>query len=146
MVPATFTFIDALPLTVNGKLDAKALPEPDRAGSTVAPVAFTEATPLQHNIQTVWRDVLHIPEPGLDQNFFDVGGNSLHIAEVHARLQTVLDRQFSITELFAHSTIRALATHFAAGPQARGPGEAQLRAERQRSALLARRNLRHDGK
>jgi hypothetical protein len=146
MVPATFTFIDALPLTVNGKLDAKGLPAPDRTGSTVAPAGFTEATPLQRDIQTVWRDVLQIPEPGLDQNFFDVGGNSLHIAEVHARLQTVLDRQFSITELFAHSTIRALATHFAPGTQSRGPAEAQLRAERQRNALLARRNLRHDGK
>lgn len=146
MIPASFTFIDVLPLTVNGKLDAKALPAPDR---TVAPVAatFSDATPLQRSIAAIWIDVLQIPEPGLDRNFFDVGGNSLHVAEVHARLQTLLDRRFSITELFTHSTIRALATHFSAEPKSRAAAaDARLRAERQRDALSARRNLRHDGK
>jgi len=145
MVPASFTFIDVLPLTVNGKLDAKSLPAPDRRMAPAAP-AFSDATPLQRSIGAIWSDVLQVPEPGLDQNFFDVGGNSLYVAEVHARLQTLLDRRFSITELFAHSTIRALAAHFSAEPKSGGQAEAQLRAARQRDALSARRNLRHDGK
>jgi len=88
--------------------------------------------------------MIQIPEPGLDQNFFDVGGTSLHVAEVHARLQTALGRQFSITELFAHSTIRDLAGHFSADAIPSGPADARLRAQRQRDALSARRNLRHD--
>ena len=144
MVPASFTFIDALPLTVNGKLDVKALPPPDRHAGIAATVGFAEATPLQRSIRDIWRDVLQIPEPGLDQNFFDVGGTSLHVAEVHARLQSALGRQFSITELFAHSTIRALAGHFAADAKPSGAADARLRAQRQRDALSARRNLRHD--
>jgi len=144
MVPASFTFIDALPLTVNGKLDVKALPPPDRHAGISAPAGFAEATPLQRSIRDIWRDVLQIPEPGLDQNFFDVGGTSLHVADVHARLQTALGRQFSITELFAHSTIRALAGHFSADAKPSGPADARLRAQRQRDALSARRNLRHD--
>ena len=146
MVPASFTFIDAMPLTVNGKLDAKALPVPDRTAGSVAPRTFTDATPLQRSIAAIWQEVLQIQEPGLDQNFFDVGGNSLHLAEVHARLQTQLERQFSITELFAHSTIRALATYFSAEPKTGGTADARLRAQRQRDALSARRNLRNDGK
>lgn len=144
MVPASFTFIEGLPLTVNGKLDVKALPPPDRRAGVAAPAGFADATPLQRSIRDVWRDVLQIPEPSLDQNFFDVGGTSLHVAEVHARLQTLLGREFSITELFAHSTIRALATHFSADPKPSGAADARLRAQRQRDALSARRNLRHD--
>ena len=144
MVPASFTFIDALPLTVNGKLDVKALPPPDRHSGIAAQVGFAEATPLQRSIRDIWRDVLQIPEPGLDQNFFDVGGTSLHVADVHARLQTALGRQFSITDLFAHSTIRALAGHFSADVKPSGQADARLRAQRQRDAFSARRNLRHD--
>ncbi len=144
MVPASFTLIDGLPLTVNGKLDVKALPPPDRRAGLAAAAGFADATPLQRSIRDVWRDVMQIPEPGLDQNFFDVGGTSLHVADVHARLQTLLGREFSITELFAHSTIRALAAHFSADPKPSGAADARLRAQRQRDALSARRNLRHD--
>ena len=143
MVPASLTCIDALPLTVNGKLDVKALPAADR-NPGLAPVAgLPEATPLQRSIREIWRDILQINEPGLDQNFFDVGGTSLHVAEVHARLQAVLGREFSITELFAHSTIRALAGHFSSEVPTAETTEARLRAQRQRNALSAQRNRRH---
>lgn len=143
MVPASLTCIDALPLTVNGKLDVKALPAADR-NPGLAPVAgLPEATPLQRSIREIWRDILQINEPGLDQNFFDVGGTSLHVAEVHARLQAVLGREFSITELFAHSTIRALAGHFSSEVPTAETTEARLRAQRQRNVLSAQRNRRH---
>lgn len=143
MVPASLTCIDALPLTVNGKLDVKALPAADR-NPGLAPVAgLPEATPLQRSIREIWRNILQINEPGLDQNFFDVGGTSLHVAEVHARLQAVLGREFSITELFAHSTIRALAGHFSSEVPTAETTETRLRAQRQRNALSAQRNRRH---
>jgi amino acid adenylation domain-containing protein len=145
MVPATFTFIDRLPLTVNGKLDVKALPPPSRPAVPPA-AALTEGTPLERGIAEIWRDVLQIPEPGLDRNFFDVGGNSIHVAEVHARLQKLLGRQFSITELFAHSTVRALAAHFSVGAETKAaPNANLLRAQRQRETLLAQRKIRRDG-
>jgi amino acid adenylation domain-containing protein len=147
MVPATFTFIERLPLTVNGKLDVKALPPPDNSLRPPTAAAGTQGTPLERGIAGIWRDVLQIPEPGLDQNFFDVGGNSLHVAEVHTRLQKLLDRQFSITELFAHSTIRALARHFSSTVRIDGAANAnRVRAQRQRETVLARRNVRLDRK
>ncbi|MDB6085663.1 MAG: Non-ribosomal peptide synthetase [Gammaproteobacteria bacterium] len=155
MVPSAFTFIDALPLTVNGKLDVKALPPPDMGPIPAPAPATVEGTALERGIAGIWRDVLHIREPGLDQNFFDVGGNSIHVADVHSRLQKLLARQFSITELFAHSTVRTLAAHFAGGATAGGAtaggtagdgavDASRLRAQRQRDALLSRRNLRQD--
>jgi len=147
MVPATFTFIERLPLTVNGKLDVKALPPPDNSLRPPTAAAGTHGTPLERGIAGIWRDVLRIPEAGLDQNFFDVGGNSLHVAEVHARLQKLLDRQFSITELFAHSTIRALAAHFSSTVKIDSAANVnRVRAQRQRETVLARRNVRLDRK
>jgi amino acid adenylation domain-containing protein len=144
MVPAAFTFITGLPLTVNGKLDVKALPPPD-LGQSPALAPYDGGTALERGIAEIWRDVLHIRDPGLDQNFFDVGGNSIHVADVHSRLQKLLDRQFSITELFAHSTVRTLAAHFSAGTKTDGAAEAgRLRAQRQREAILSRRTVRQD--
>jgi acyl-CoA synthetase (AMP-forming)/AMP-acid ligase II/acyl carrier protein len=167
MIPTYIEVIDALPLTVNGKLDVKALPPPRRsAGSTplgpsrevpgrVVPAQSRvargragperESTPLESQIAAIWSDVLQIDRVGMNQNFFDVGGNSVHIAEVHAQLQRLLSRQFSITELFAHATVRSLAAHFESGAAAvpSGAGGAnRLRAQRQREALSVRR-LQH---
>jgi amino acid adenylation domain-containing protein len=148
MVPSAFTFLERLPLTVNGKLDVKALPVPDRA-VPAAGAGFAGGTALERSIAGIWREVLQCGEPGLDDNFFDVGGTSIHVAEVHSRLQKLLERQFSITELFAHSTVRKLAAHFTAGvaPGSSGASDAaRLRAQRQREALSARRNVRPDRK
>jgi amino acid adenylation domain-containing protein len=145
MIPAAFVFLDSLPLTVNGKLDVKALPAVDLEPSAAMIAAPEEGTSLERDIAGIWREVLQIRNPGLDQNFFDVGGTSIHVADVHSRLQKLLHQQFSITELFAHSTIRALAAHFTAAPNADSAAEAnRLRARRQREALLSRRNVRHD--
>ncbi len=146
MIPAAFVFIDNLPLTVNGKLDVNSLPPADVAPSAPAPLPLLEGTPLERSIAGIWRDVLHIPNPGLEQNFFDVGGTSIHVADVHSRLQKLLDRQFSITDLFAHPTIRTLAAHL--GGAAKGPASDahHVRARRQREALLSRRNVRHEKK
>jgi amino acid adenylation domain-containing protein len=146
MVPATYTFIDLLPLTVNGKLDITALPPPHLEVSAGASSTLTQGTVLEREIAGIWRDVLQIPEPGIDDNFFDVGGNSVHVADVHARLQQLLDRQFSITELFAHSTVRSLAEHFSSGAKTEGNADARLRAQKQRDALSAQRHSRRQRK
>ena len=144
MIPAAFVFIDRLPLTVNGKLDRDALPAPTVMAVTATPPGAAAATSLEHGIAAIWQEVLQVPTPGMDENFFDVGGTSIHVAEVHARLQRLLDRSFSITELFAHSTIRALAAHFAVSTPG-AAGEAQRRAQQQREALARRRPVRPGG-
>jgi amino acid adenylation domain-containing protein len=143
MMPASFTQLDRLPLTVNGKLDVKALPPPQIDVVGPATATPTQGTALERGISAIWRDVLAISDPGLDQNFFDVGGTSIHIAEVHSRLQKLLGRQFSVTELFAHASIRALAAHFSPGGAADGARDAvRLRAQRQREVLAAQRPVR----
>jgi amino acid adenylation domain-containing protein len=145
MVPAAFVFLDRLPLTVNGKLDLNALPAPDTQGAAfgASPSLQNSGTMLEQGIAAIWRDVLQISTPGLDQNFFDVGGNSHNLVQVHVRLKELLGREFSVTELFAHSTVRALAVHFASdGKTVQAESAGRNRAQRQLEALSAQRSLR----
>ncbi|MEM8963177.1 MAG: amino acid adenylation domain-containing protein, partial [Acidobacteriota bacterium] len=107
MVPSTFMRLDALPLTSNGKLDRKALPVPllERRGDRTAP-----STALEASIAEVWRGVLGLDDVGVEESFFDLGGNSLLMVEVHGRLQQTLGaRAPSMVELFRLPTIRSLA-------------------------------------
>lgn len=147
MVPAAFVFIERLPMTVNGKIDVKALPAPQKAPAT----PFTGGAPpspgatLEQGIAAIWCDILQIQTVDTDQNFFDVGGTSIHLAEIHSRMQKLLGRQFSITELFSHSTIRGLATYFRGGGKPDGAADAnRLRAQKQRDAMAAQRTRRRE--
>jgi acyl-CoA synthetase (AMP-forming)/AMP-acid ligase II len=150
MVPSFFAFIERIPLTVNGKLDLNALPGPDQAEETESATPrspMTAGTGLEQDISRIWRDVLQIPSVGLEENFFDVGGNSVNLVQIHERLQRSLEREFSITDLFAHSTVRALAAHFASTDEAgSSPRASAVRAQRQRNALSAQRNQRRERK
>ncbi len=145
MVPSAFVFLERLPLTVNGKLDVKALPPPGMQPIARAAASSPQdlGTSLEQRIAVIWGEVLQIPTPGLDQNFFDVGGNSLNLAQVHVQLKGLLGRDFSVTELFAHSTVRTLAAHFSSdGKTAQAAGAGRDRAQRQLDALNAQRSLR----
>ena len=128
--------------------------QPDAARP--APLAGSD---LERGIAAIWREVLQAASVELDQNFFDVGGNSGNLALVHERLQRLLERRFSITDLYAHSTIRALAAHLTKTPPnapdhgagagagaGAGINPAALRAERQRQALAAQRQVHRDRK
>jgi amino acid adenylation domain-containing protein len=143
MVPASFMFIEQLPLTTNGKLDVGALPAPEIKADVLAGAASFEGNETQREIARHWQEVLHQPVRGLDDNFFDLGGNSISLAEVHRRLQISLGREVPITELFMYTTVRTLAAHLTTEPPSAGSASpAQARAQRQREAQANRRNSR----
>ncbi|PWK14434.1 non-ribosomal peptide synthetase/type I polyketide synthase [Tumebacillus permanentifrigoris] len=109
MVPAAFVFLDAWPLTPNGKIDRRALPSPpDRttAASTVLP-----QNPLEQQISAVWMEVLGLGAVGIDDNFFEVGGHSLSLVKVEVRLKEALGLTVPTMDLFRFPTIRSLAHH-----------------------------------
>lgn len=149
MVPATFVFLERLPMTVNGKIDVKALPAPEKApaappSDAAATTATAPGATLEQGIAAIWCDVLQIRTVDIDQNFFDVGGTSIHLVDIHSRMQKVVGRQFSITELFSHSTIRGLATYFRGGEQRAAVNANSLRAQKQRDAVAAQRSRRRE--
>jgi amino acid adenylation domain-containing protein len=120
MVPAALVFLAALPRNPNGKIEAARLPLPERQRPELAAAYAAPRSELERAIAAVWREALKLPSVGLDDSFFDLGGHSLLMAKVHARLREALGREVSLLELFQYPTIGALARHLA-GPRP-GPG------------------------
>jgi amino acid adenylation domain-containing protein len=132
MAPGTVVTLDALPLTPSGKLDRKALPAPPR---TVGQ-QNESATALQSWLSSVWQSVCGIGEPGLDDNFFDLGGSSLELARVEAEIRTRIESDICITDLFANPTIRTLSSRLEQGTKpAAQLRQTQDRARRQSEAF-----------
>ncbi len=107
MVPAIFMPLEAFPLTPNGKIDRKALPEPDipeRTNTLVAPITETEAL-----LAEIWATVLYVAEVGIHDNFFDLGGHSLLITQIISRIEDALAVTVPIQAFFENPTIAYLA-------------------------------------
>src|SRR5260221_3255677 len=138
MVPAVYLPMASLPLTPNGKVDRTALPVPVAAASE--PQLESSASRLENDIAVVWKRVLHIDRAGLDENFFDLGGDSLLLVAVHSQLQKMLPIEIQVTHLFEFTTIRSLAQHFAkSAPLAPAFIPAQQHPQKHREAFARQR-------
>ncbi|MGW7056256.1 amino acid adenylation domain-containing protein [Streptomyces sp. NPDC054887] len=106
MVPSVFVELDALPLTDHGKLDRRALPAPQAVESRAGrgPRDLTEALVCE-----IFAEVLDLPEVGIDDDFFDLGGHSMLLVRLRDRLQNATGRQLAVADLFRHPTAAALA-------------------------------------
>ncbi|XIE82040.1 condensation domain-containing protein [Streptomyces sp. SBR177] len=117
MVPSAVVVLDALPLTVNGKTDRAALPEPSPAqlvGEYVAPRDSTEET-----LAEVFAEILGVDRVGVHDDFFDLGGDSIRAVQALARIETRLGVRAARRALFAHPTVAELAARgLDAGPDA----------------------------
>lgn len=110
MAPSSYVILDALPRTPNGKVDRRALPQPTPAPAA-APTAAAPQSELERRIAEVWRRLLHLESVSVDENFFDLGANSLTMVQASSRLRDELERPVSLMDLFRHPNVRALATH-----------------------------------
>nr|WP_327533125.1 non-ribosomal peptide synthetase [uncultured Mycolicibacterium sp.] len=110
MVPAAVVVIEALPLTVNGKLDRRALPAPDYqdADRYRAP-----ATPVEEAVAAIYAHVLGLPRVGVDDSFFDLGGDSISAMRAVAAINTTLDAQLAVRTLFDAPTVAGVSGHLA---------------------------------
>ena len=138
MIPSVVTFMRAMPLTPNGKTDRKALPAP--AFGAIAEVGWTGPanTELERVIAELWQDALGLDTVGLKINLFDLGANSLSVAEVAANLRQRLKREIPLTDFFAYPTIAALATHLGGLSSHNGKSTGADRGTARRAALLSR--------
>lgn len=111
MVPGVVVRLEALPLNVNGKVDRKALPEPDLAsGSQFEPPQGR----VEEVLAEIWSEVLSVERVGRHDNFFELGGHSLLAVQMVARVQADMQVELKISEVFKHPLLRDLAKCIAA--------------------------------
>ncbi len=109
MIPTYFIFLDKIPLTPNGKVDRKLLPEPEviRNKEYAAP-----RDGIEKRLAEIWQAVLNISsEVGIDDNFFELGGHSLKGTVLTAKIHKEFNARISLAEIFKFQTIRKLAQH-----------------------------------
>ncbi len=109
MVPSHFVFLDAFPLTPNGKLDRKALPLPDGEAGTPGRTLEEPADDLERGLVSIWKEVLGSAQVGVTDDFFDLGGHSLLAVQAFALMQERLGLELPLAALFQATTIREIA-------------------------------------
>ncbi|MVO85503.1 amino acid adenylation domain-containing protein, partial [Streptomyces sp. p1417] len=112
MIPSAYVTLDRLPLSPHGKLDRKALPAPDR--TTTTPFR-APGTPQEAELAALFAEVLGVPEVGVDDDFFDLGGQSLLAMRLTGRIRTALGAEVPIRAVFDHPTVARLAAHVRTG-------------------------------
>ncbi|MHC5715895.1 MAG: non-ribosomal peptide synthetase, partial [Nostoc sp.] len=111
MMPSTFIMLKALPLTPNGKVNRNVLPKPDSHRPELEVTYEPPRTEVEQTIAHIWRQMLHVEKVGIYDNFFDLGGHSLLLVQIHAKLREVLNTNISILNLFEYPTINSLAKY-----------------------------------
>jgi len=104
MIPSEMIVLDKFPLTANGKVDRKALPTPDGSGLSRKAYEAPEGE-LEQSLAAIWQDLLKVERVGRHDNFFDLGGHSLLVITLVARINEQFDISVSVTEFFNRPTL-----------------------------------------
>jgi amino acid adenylation domain-containing protein len=135
MVPALFVDLPALPLTPSGKVDRRALPEPEPVRPATAAAYEAPQTELERTLAGVWRELLGVERIGRHDNFFELGAHSLLVVRAHSRLREALGRELSVVDLFRHPSVGALARHLSREEEKPAFEEVKTLAQQQKAAL-----------
>ena len=111
MIPSVFMMLERIPLTPNGKVNRRALPVPDQKRPELGQLYVAPRSDLESAIVKVWQEVLGIEKVGVHDNFFDLGGHSLLMVQVHLKLREVTERVVTMIELFQYPTVDSLAKY-----------------------------------
>jgi amino acid adenylation domain-containing protein len=112
MLPSAYVVMNSLPLTPNGKLDRKALPNPQNMHAGREESYTAPSSDMERRIADIWKQVLKVDKVdkvGSDDNFFDLGGHSLLVAQVNSKLKELLKREINMIDMFKYPTVRSLA-------------------------------------
>ncbi len=108
MVPVVYVPLDRLPLSPNGKVDRKRLPEPDTSRSDVGTPYVAPKDPVEEVVASIWTDVLGLDRVGVEDPFLDLGGHSILAVQVQARLNEILPFEISLPDIFEARTVAKL--------------------------------------
>jgi acyl carrier protein len=106
MVPSAIVVLDALPLTANGKVDRKALPEPEMAGGREYEAPQGE---VEERLAAIWAEVLGVPRVGRQDSFFELGGHSMTLLEMQLQIGRQLSAQLPLRDCFETPSLAGMA-------------------------------------
>jgi acyl-coenzyme A synthetase/AMP-(fatty) acid ligase len=127
MIPANFVFLDKLPRTPNGKVNRRALPDPDGSSSKAAAVYVEPRTALEKVLAGVWGELLNYEPIGINDNFFNLGGHSILVTQLVGRLRSLLPVDLPLRIIFDRPTIAELSDYIL--EQAEDTAEIETTAE-----------------
>jgi nitroreductase/acyl carrier protein len=108
MVPSALMVLERIPLTSNGKVDRRALPQPKESAGPVRAYAAPR-TELERSLAEIWSEVLGVERVGVDDHFFEIGGDSLKAVQVQTRVRARFNTDVQLREMYTHATLGALA-------------------------------------
>ncbi len=143
MIPSAFVMLDFLPLTPNGKVDRRALPAPDGLRPELEVAYIAPQTDAEQTIAAIWQELLQVEKVSIHDNFFEIGGTSLLLVQVHSKLREAFNKHVSMVEMFRHPTINSLAKYLIQ-EQDEQPAfqQSQSRAEARRDSIKQRVQFR----
>jgi amino acid adenylation domain-containing protein len=142
LVPSAVVLLSEFPKTPNGKLDRRALPKPEQKTSGAVEGA---ANDLERQIAAIWCDALGVPSVGLEERFFDIGGHSLLMVEIHDQLRDKTGRHVALLDLFQYPTVRSLARHLGQQSSLKTDAAAGLNRGKLRQQLAAKQGALRKG-
>ncbi|MED1744792.1 non-ribosomal peptide synthetase [Brevibacillus borstelensis] len=109
MIPTSFVWLDSMPLTVNGKIDRQALPEPDFSAVPILDIYEAPRTPIEVKLANIWGEVLNLSQIGRDHDFFELGGHSLLLARIASRIRDTFHVELPVRAFFDFPTVAGMA-------------------------------------
>ncbi|WP_421726898.1 amino acid adenylation domain-containing protein [Bacillus velezensis] len=108
MIPAYFVQVEKMPITANGKIDRKALPAPE--GNRLTGTEYTApGTLIEKQLADIWKDILALPDPGIKDHFFDVGGHSLKVLQLIHQINAGMGLNMHYQAVYDFPTIETMA-------------------------------------
>ncbi|HSE36034.1 MAG TPA: amino acid adenylation domain-containing protein, partial [Blastocatellia bacterium] len=140
MVPASFVFLDAMPLNSNGKVDRNALPAPELSSDEFEATYVAPRNTTEEVLTGIWAELLELERVGINDNFFELGGHSLMAMQVISRVRLILDVEVPLRRLFESPTVAEFAVAVEESPRCRSDIpqiEAVERGDQELEQLLA---------
>ncbi|MBD8496923.1 hybrid non-ribosomal peptide synthetase/type I polyketide synthase [Paenibacillus arenosi] len=109
MLPSVYVQLEKLPLTPGGKVDRAALPQSEETIQQQPKIYVKPEKEMEVAIASLWQEALERDRVGLNDNFFDLGGNSLKLIRVYGKLTALTDKEVTVADMFAYPTVRSLA-------------------------------------
>ena len=109
MIPQSFVILDQLPLLPNGKVNRQALPKPTTVRPHLEGPFIAPRSPVEERLANIWAEVLDLDEIGIDDNFLELGGDSLRAGQVISRVISTFRVELSLSILFEAATVADMA-------------------------------------